>query len=265
MSQEGGPLDAGPGQQAAHAPALADSGAPSALAAPSSQQDYAAMPPVRQQDDAAAAPGPAGEQAPGALGPPAAAPQPLPAPQPTDEGMTGPQHAFHVRQPELTQPSGTSGGLPPQPPAGPGAEHQGHAPPAPAPATLTPNHPSTPGASRANPGGQTIWAKVGAYPWWPAKVLTPGVDVSFPADEQPPRPNAVPVRFFGTHDFAWIGSKRAMLGWDEVRGIGAWWGCGAAGVEACRSNRKGSGDARTQSSCGAATVSAGREFGACHD
>lgn len=75
---------------------------------------------------------------------------------------------------------------------------------------------ATPSSGRADPGGRIVWAKVGAYPWWPAKVLNPGKDASFPPDEEPPRPNAIPVRFFGTYDFSWLGSKRAIMDWEEV-------------------------------------------------
>uniref|UniRef100_A0A1D1ZUG0 PWWP domain-containing protein n=1 Tax=Auxenochlorella protothecoides TaxID=3075 RepID=A0A1D1ZUG0_AUXPR len=85
---------------------------------------------------------------------------------------------------------------------------------APAPAIEGDAPPRSP---RTDPGGRLVWAKVGAYPWWPAKVLTRGRDLSFPPSEEPPRPNAVPVRFFGTHDFSWIGSKRAIMDWEEGR------------------------------------------------
>jgi hypothetical protein len=68
---------------------------------------------------------------------------------------------------------------------------------------------------REDPGGKVIWAKVANYPWWPAKVLDPTRDLSFPPDADPPRPTAIPIRFFGTHEFAWMGSKRAIEDWED--------------------------------------------------
>lgn len=68
---------------------------------------------------------------------------------------------------------------------------------------------------RVDPGGQLVWAKVGDCPWWPAKVLSPHHDLSYPVDADPPRPTSIPVRFFGTHEFGWIGSKRALADWDD--------------------------------------------------
>ena len=68
---------------------------------------------------------------------------------------------------------------------------------------------------KSDPGGKVIWAKVANYPWWPAKTLDPSRDRSFPPDADPPRPNAIPVRFFGTHEFAWMGSKRALTEWEQ--------------------------------------------------
>lgn len=69
--------------------------------------------------------------------------------------------------------------------------------------------------SKDDPGGKVIWAKVSSYPWWPAKTLDPSKDRSFPPDADAPRPTAIPVRFFGTHEFAWVGSKRALTEWEE--------------------------------------------------
>ena len=66
--------------------------------------------------------------------------------------------------------------------------------------------------------GRLVWAKAGTYPWWPAKLLDPARDASFPPDADPPRPTAIPIRFFGTYDFAWIGSKRQLTDWEEVSG-----------------------------------------------
>lgn len=69
--------------------------------------------------------------------------------------------------------------------------------------------------NRDDPGGRVVWAKVANYPWWPAKTLDPTKDRSFPLNADRPRPNAIPVRFFGTHDFGWLGSKRALEEWEE--------------------------------------------------
>ena len=71
-----------------------------------------------------------------------------------------------------------------------------------------------------------MWAKVGTYPWWPAKTLDPARDLSYPPDADPPRPTSIPIRFFGTFDFCWIGSKRAMADWEQVRGCVRGRGCG---------------------------------------
>lgn len=47
-------------------------------------------------------------------------------------------------------------------------------------------------------------------PWgFCAQVLALG-DPFIPRHEEPPRRGAVPVRFFGTYDFAWIESQRAL-------------------------------------------------------
>jgi hypothetical protein len=40
-------------------------------------------------------------------------------------------------------------------------------------------------------------------------------DPWIPADMEPPRRGAVPVRFFGTYNFAWIESQRALGPWGE--------------------------------------------------
>ncbi|PRW58326.1 histone-lysine N-methyltransferase Mes-4 [Chlorella sorokiniana] len=69
--------------------------------------------------------------------------------------------------------------------------------------------------SGADPGGKVVWAKVGSSPWWPAKTLDPQRDPSYPPDADPPRPTSIPIRLFGTHDFQWIGSKRALTDWEE--------------------------------------------------
>lgn len=74
---------------------------------------------------------------------------------------------------------------------------------------------SEPIINRDDPGGRIVWAKVANYPWWPAKTLDPAKDRSFPRNADRPRPNAIPVRFFGTHDFGWLGSKRALEEWEE--------------------------------------------------
>jgi hypothetical protein len=75
--------------------------------------------------------------------------------------------------------------------------------------------PHVPAGPREDPGGKVIWAKVQNYPWWPAKTMDPTRDRSFPPDADPPRPTSIPVRFFGTHDFGWMGSKRAIEDWEE--------------------------------------------------
>lgn len=64
--------------------------------------------------------------------------------------------------------------------------------------------------------GKLVWAKVGINPWWPAKLLDPARDLSYPADADPPRPTSIPIRFFGTFEFQWIGSKRQLADWEEV-------------------------------------------------
>lgn len=88
-----------------------------------------------------------------------------------------------------------------------------------------PVHPAPPRdpSLREDPGGSLIWAKVANYPWWPAKTLDPEKDYSFPPEAEPPRPTAIPARLFGTHEFVWIGSKRAMEEWGEgqAKGYGA--------------------------------------------
>ena len=68
-------------------------------------------------------------------------------------------------------------------------------------------------------GGRLVWAKLSTYPWWPAKTLDPS-DPSFPPDADPPRPTSIPIRFFGTYEFCWIGSKRALADWDQVGAAG---------------------------------------------
>lgn len=49
-------------------------------------------------------------------------------------------------------------------------------------------------ATRHAPAGRVVWAKVGSYPWWPAKTLDPQRDQSFPPDADPPRPTSIPIR-----------------------------------------------------------------------
>lgn len=63
---------------------------------------------------------------------------------------------------------------------------------------------------------EVVWVKVGSYPWWPAKVLDPVRDVSFPDGAISPRRGATPVRFFGTWEFTWVANKSAVVGWKEV-------------------------------------------------
>ncbi|KAL4437202.1 hypothetical protein ABPG75_004341 [Micractinium tetrahymenae] len=75
--------------------------------------------------------------------------------------------------------------------------------------------PAMPGNPFADPGGRVVWAKVGSYPWWPAKTLDPQRDLSYPPDADPPRPTSIPIRFFGTFEFQWIGSKRQLVDWEE--------------------------------------------------
>lgn len=66
---------------------------------------------------------------------------------------------------------------------------------------------------------RVVWAKAGKHPWWPAKVLREGVDPSFP----PPtsreailaRAGSQPVRFFGTYDVHFIGTKRHVMEWEK--------------------------------------------------
>lgn len=40
-------------------------------------------------------------------------------------------------------------------------------------------------------------------------------DPWIPRDAEPPRHGAIPVRFFGTYDFAWIESHRAICPYDK--------------------------------------------------
>ena len=35
---------------------------------------------------------------------------------------------------------------------------------------------------------------MGTYPWWPAKLMDPARDLSFPPDADPPRPTSIPIR-----------------------------------------------------------------------
>lgn len=58
--------------------------------------------------------------------------------------------------------------------------------------------------------GQLMWAKTSRLPWWPAQVLTENDPSIPPGMSEPPRRGAVPVRFFGTYDFVWIESQRAL-------------------------------------------------------
>ncbi|GMH35906.1 hypothetical protein BSKO_03774 [Bryopsis sp. KO-2023] len=57
--------------------------------------------------------------------------------------------------------------------------------------------------------GEVVWAKLGRDPWWPAQVLDES-DSFIPDDADAPRLGAVPVRFFGTYDFAWMESQRSL-------------------------------------------------------
>ena len=64
------------------------------------------------------------------------------------------------------------------------------------------------GRASISPEGVTagaLWARAGAR----GQVLALG-DPFIPRHEEPPRRGAVPVRFFGTYDFAWIESQRAL-------------------------------------------------------
>ncbi|KAG7671701.1 hypothetical protein Ndes2526B_g07410 [Nannochloris sp. 'desiccata'] len=70
-------------------------------------------------------------------------------------------------------------------------------------------------ATKEDPGGKVLWAKLANAPWWPAKTMDHSKDRSFPPDADPPRPTSIPIRFFGTHEFAWVGSKRALVDWDK--------------------------------------------------
>ena len=49
---------------------------------------------------------------------------------------------------------------------------------------------------------------------WPAQVLDER-DPWIPSDAEPPRRGAIPVRFFGTYDFAWIESQRAICPFEQ--------------------------------------------------
>jgi hypothetical protein len=48
---------------------------------------------------------------------------------------------------------------------------------------------------------------------WPAQVLDPE-DPWIPPNSEAPRHGAIPVRFFGTYDFAWIENQRAVCQYD---------------------------------------------------
>ncbi|KAK9823627.1 hypothetical protein WJX72_004336 [[Myrmecia] bisecta] len=62
--------------------------------------------------------------------------------------------------------------------------------------------------------GSVVWAKLARYPWWPAQVLAER-DPYIPEGSEPPRRGAVPVRFFGTYEFSWIESQRALTTFDR--------------------------------------------------
>jgi hypothetical protein len=81
--------------------------------------------------------------------------------------------------------------------------------------TLDPALPGVLPAIKEDPGGKVLWAKLANAPWWPSKTMDPSKDRSFPPDADPPRPTSIPIRLFGTHEFAWVGSKRALVDWDE--------------------------------------------------
>ena len=49
---------------------------------------------------------------------------------------------------------------------------------------------------------------------WPAQVLEEN-DPWIPNDADVPRHGAIPVRFFGTYDFAWIESHRMICAYDK--------------------------------------------------
>lgn len=84
-----------------------------------------------------------------------------------------------------------------------------------APAVAPKPQPKKQSVPKVDPGGKVIWAKVGNNPWWPAKTLQEGKDISFPRNEEPPRPTSIAIRFFGNHEFAWLGSKRQIMDWED--------------------------------------------------
>ncbi|KAJ3274096.1 hypothetical protein HDV01_003589 [Terramyces sp. JEL0728] len=49
-----------------------------------------------------------------------------------------------------------------------------------------------------------VWAKVKGYSWWPAKVETEQDLPPFALAAKPPKPNHIPIYFFGTREFGWV-------------------------------------------------------------
>ncbi|CAD7701003.1 unnamed protein product [Ostreobium quekettii] len=63
--------------------------------------------------------------------------------------------------------------------------------------------------------GQVVWARMSSFCWWPAQVIDES-NPFIPVDSRAcPRHGAVPVRFFGTYDFAWIEAQRNLSPFDQ--------------------------------------------------
>lgn len=58
--------------------------------------------------------------------------------------------------------------------------------------------------------GEMVWAKFNNYRWWPSIILPP-TEIPQNILKKPHNPNDFVVRFFGTHDHAWISRRRVYL------------------------------------------------------
>ena len=54
--------------------------------------------------------------------------------------------------------------------------------------------------------GEAVWAKIGSYPWWPAKIENEQDLPSFVIKIKPKQPHYA-VYFFGTKEFGWVSRK----------------------------------------------------------
>ncbi|KAJ3257089.1 hypothetical protein HK103_004917 [Boothiomyces macroporosus] len=86
-----------------------------------------------------------------------------------------------------------------------------------------------------------VWAKVKGYSWWPAKIENEQDLPPFALAAKPPKPNHIPIYFFGTREFGWVTSdclkpyeenyddlhkkcktKPFLLALDEIKDKEAW-------------------------------------------